>query len=121
MKKRRADYVLETSETKALRAMREYRGISVRELGDLLKKSHTSIHSLENGKANVEASYVDAFLAALNFTRRDWETFKKAGEKIDELRHDCLRLLYEAHPERISAIHTFIKSNYKLLIIWLVV
>ena len=114
MKKRRASFIKETPEMLALKAMREYRGLSIRTLAGQLKRSHTAIHLLEIGKADITPTYVELFLEALKFSRNDWETFKQAGRRIDELRHDCLRLLYETHPERISAIHTFIKSNYKL-------
>ena len=95
--------------------MREFRGLSTRELGTLLKVSHSGIHLIETGRADIKREYVERFLAVLKFSTDDWETFKKDGQSIEALREECLMLLQIANPSNLKSIHAFIRDNDQVL------
>lgn len=71
---RRTKIIRVTRESKALKRMREMKGLSVRKLAELLNVSHTLVSHLELGRANILEAYVDKFLSALGCSWEEWRT-----------------------------------------------
>jgi transcriptional regulator with XRE-family HTH domain len=56
----------------ALKKMREFKAHSVREVGDLLNISFTTVSHMENGRAVIHAGDLDNFLSVLEFRKEDF-------------------------------------------------
>lgn len=105
MKEKRCLISIETKEAKALKAMREFRGVSVRRLSEKLNMSHSAVHQLETGRANIQDEYIQRFIAALNYTSRDWSIFLCETHELDELKQKCLTLVHEMQPYQFKKIY----------------
>ncbi len=105
MKEKRCLISIETEESKALRAMREFRGVSVRKLSEKLKLSHSAVHQFETGRANIPDEYIQRFLSVLSFSKRDWDLFLNEKHEFDELKQKCLSLVHEMEPSHFKKIY----------------
>lgn len=108
MTTKRCLQVKETKESKALKAMREFRGKSVRELATVLGISHASVHQFETGRADITDEYRNRFLTCLGFNQEEWEMFLEDEQNIEAIRGRCLRLLHEINPAKLSMVYDFI-------------
>src|SRR5690606_3548177 len=87
-----------TKESKALKQIRMMKGLSVRKVADLLNVSHTLVSHLELGRANINESYIDKFLDALELSREDWTIAIGGGKKAQiqakaKITEDCFKKL----------------------------
>ena len=108
LKTKRSKIVIETEESRALRAMREFRQWSVRDVGDAMSVSHSLVYQYESGRADVTNSYVETFLNALSFSKYDWEMFKNKGESLEKIRLSCFEIIYGMTPENIIKLKNFL-------------
>lgn len=108
MTTKRCLQVKETKESKALKAMREFRGKSVRELATVLEISHASVHQFETGRADITDEYRNRFLTCLGFTQTEWGMFLEDEQNIEAIRSRCLRLLHEINPAKLNRVYDFI-------------
>lgn len=114
MKGKRCYISIETKESKALKAMREFRGVSVRKLSEKLQMSHSAVHQLESGRANIQDEYIQKFLAALGFTRSDLNLFLSEKHEFDELKQKCLCLVHEMEPAHFKKIYQLLQDFKKV-------
>jgi len=110
MPSKRCLKIVETKESKALKAMREFRGRSVRRLADELGMSHAAVHQLECGRADLTQSYLNKFLNCLGFSTSDWHLFTKDDEGIEDLRCKCIEVLHAIQPTKLRQIYKFISE-----------
>jgi transcriptional regulator with XRE-family HTH domain len=105
MNVKRCKKIIETKESKALLAMRNYRGVSIRDLSRRLKKSHTAVHQYETGRAEINGEYINLFLKELNYSKEDWNLFLKENDEVEELRIKCLELVHGIEASRLDGIY----------------
>ena len=77
----------------ALKKMRELRSMSVRDVGDLLNVSFTTVSHMENGRATIHEDYVKRFLKALKFSKVDFQNAMAGKLKEESWRLKCFRLV----------------------------
>ena len=75
-----------SDEAMALRKMRDYRSMSVRDVGDVLNVSFTTVSHMENGRATIHEEYLKKILKALKFSLKDFEKFCEGSVKFESLR-----------------------------------
>ena len=97
-----------SKEAVALKKMREFKSKSVRDVGDLLKISFTTVSHMENGRAVIHDGYLDNFLTALEFTREDFNCFVRGKFVDSSLRLKCLRLVEEIEPSKLEKLYTIL-------------
>ncbi len=105
MKEKRCLISIETNESMALKAMREFRGVSVRKLSEKLKLSHSAVHQFETGRANIPDEYIQRFLSVLSFSKRDWNLFLSERHELDGIKQKCLCLVHEMEPSHFKKIY----------------
>ncbi|MEA9358495.1 helix-turn-helix transcriptional regulator [Bacteriovorax sp. PP10] len=97
-----------SKEAIALKKMREFRSKSVRDVGDLLKISFTTVSHMENGRAVIHEGYLEKFLAVLEFSLEDFNCFVQGKFKDEGLRLKCLRLVEEIEPSKLEKLYAII-------------
>jgi transcriptional regulator with XRE-family HTH domain len=82
MAKRRSSIKIETKESRALKRMRKATGLSIIAAAKAsgLNVNVSKINHCESGRANPDPQFIEDFLKAFNFTKKDWEIFWE-GEK----------------------------------------
>lgn len=108
MTTKRCLQIKETKESKALKAMREFRGKSVRELATVLGISHASVHQFESGRADITDEYRNRFLTNLGFTQDEWGMFLEDEQNIEAIRGRCQRFLHDSCPLKLKKIYNYI-------------
>lgn len=112
---KRSRLVIKTKEAEALMKLRRLKGLSVRKTADLLGVSHTLVHHLEIGRANISQRYIDNFLKTLNYSSGDWKLFLQPGQKNKKLiskkiTEDCVSKLNKLSEEQLRLIQLFIEK-----------
>lgn len=97
-----------SDEAMALRKMRDYRSMSVRDVGDLLNVSFTTVSHMENGRATIHDEYLKNFLKALKYSRKDFEKFCEGNVKFESLRTKCFLLIERMEPAKLEKVHTML-------------
>lgn len=84
----RSTYKVITDDVKAIRAMRERRGLSVNKAAPLIGTNKSTLTALENGRINLSSEWLDKILKAYRFNREGFDTLKreKASSKDDLLK-----------------------------------
>lgn len=112
---KRTKIVIKTKEAEALKRLREFRGISVRKLADLMGKSHTMVNHLELGRANINQEYIHSFLKHLSFTQEDWENFmggtkKRIHAEESKALEECIRKLRTLSNEKLQLVQSILAN-----------
>lgn len=107
---RRNKIIKVTSESAALKEMREKCGLSLRKLADLMGISFMRVHQMESGRDNVSEEYVRKFLKATGHSWEDWN--KKTAKKNphDALRIKCHEALDAIEPSKLQLIYGLLTS-----------
>ncbi len=88
----------------ALKKMRESKSLSVRQVGDLLNVSFTTVSHMENGRAEIHKDYLANFFSALEFTKEDFNCYVKGKFKDDGLRLKCFKLIENLEPYKLEKV-----------------
>jgi transcriptional regulator with XRE-family HTH domain len=91
-------------EAEVLKKMRELRSMSVRNVGDMLNVSFTTVSHMENGRATIHDEYLNKFLEALEFSRADFKEFMGGRLKDEALRLKCLQLVEKMEPSKLEKV-----------------
>lgn len=86
----------------ALKKMRELRSMSVRDVGDLLNVSFTTVSHMENGRAIIHDDYVKNFLKSLNFSKEEFKNFMAGKFKEESLRLKCFRIVEKMEQAKLE-------------------
>lgn len=84
--------------------MRELRSLSVRNVGDVLKVSFTTVSHMENGRATIHDEYLHKFLEVLEFSSADFKEFMKGRLKDETLRLKCFQLVEKMEPSKLEKV-----------------
>jgi transcriptional regulator with XRE-family HTH domain len=87
----RSTYKVITDDVKAIRALRERRGLSVNKAAPLIGTNKSTLTALENGRINLSGEWIDKILKAYRFNREVFYEFKKdrTSSKDDLLKEIC--------------------------------
>jgi transcriptional regulator with XRE-family HTH domain len=96
--------VKKSPEAIALKKMREFRAMSVRNVGDVLDVSFTTVSHMENGRAKIHKEYLEKFLRMLEYSREDFNCFVEGKFKDEALRLKCFRLIEKMEPSKLERI-----------------
>lgn len=94
-----------SKEAIALKKMREFRSLSLRNVGDRLNVSFTTVSHMENGRAEIHGEYLNSFLRALEFNTEDWNCFVNGKLIDDSLRKKCIELLQIIEPSKLEKLY----------------
>ena len=92
-------------EAEVLKKMRELRSLSVRNVGDMLNVSFTTVSHMENGRATVHDEYLNNFLKALDFSVLDFKEFLNGRVEDEALRLKCFRILEKMEPSKLEKVY----------------
>lgn len=92
-------------EAEVLKRMRELRSLSVRNVGDMLNVSFTTVSHMENGRATIHDEYLNNFLIALDFSRKDFREFMDGRVKDEALRLKCFRIVEKMEPSKLEKVY----------------
>ena len=112
---RRTKIIRVTRESKALKRMREMKGLSVRKLAELLNVSHTLVSHLERGRANISEAYIEKFLTALCCSWEEWRIALSGEKKTqtlakDKLNQDCLKKIQGLSEDKLMLLDSILKE-----------
>lgn len=88
----------------ALKKMRVFRNYSLRNVGDLLGVSFTTVRHMENGRAEIHGEYLKNFLEGLEFSAEDFNCFVKGKLKDEGLRLKCFKLIENIEPSKLEKV-----------------
>lgn len=109
--KRRSGYKIETPLTRALKNMRNAKGLSLIKTSRLLEVPESVINHHENGRTDhVSMEYIKHFVAKMGFTMEDWDDFLKGRTSVYDLRQECRDLISKLDREKLKAIHVMLVS-----------
>ncbi len=90
---RRNKLVIESLESKALKALRKNSGLTLRELAEKMGISRSRVSQMELGRDEISKEYIEKFLEALNLSLRDWEVLFYKEDNCLELRNECKEMI----------------------------
>lgn len=109
--KRRSGYKIETPITKALKNMRNAKGLSLIKTSRLLGVAESTVNHHENGRTNyVPEEYITHFVQVMGFSMEDWDDFLKGRTSVYDLRLECRNLINKLEREKLKAIHVMLVS-----------
>lgn len=110
---KRSDQIIETAQSRALKALRLERGVSIRKLAEQVGLSPMRVQQLESGRGNIQASYIDQFCEVLSVTDKEWEEFLTSlvDEKV-ELRRQCRELVELVQEEQLRILYELIRKFF---------
>jgi transcriptional regulator with XRE-family HTH domain len=79
---KKKEVVHETRESKALKAFRLGKDLSLRKLADLMGLSKSRVAQLESGRGKINEGYIQKFLSVLHIGHEAWE---KESVDFDEV------------------------------------
>ncbi|MGE3610474.1 MAG: helix-turn-helix domain-containing protein [Bacteriovoracaceae bacterium] len=96
----RSTYKVITDEVKAIRALRERRGLSVNKAAPLIGTNKSTLTALENGRINLSKEWIEKILKAYKFNKEVFLVFKKEksaskDDLLKEINELASRLNYE--------------------------
>lgn len=107
---KRNKIIKETTESKALKRLRENYGLSLRRLADSMNISFTRVHQMESGRENVNESYIEIFLSAIGSNHSEWNFEISKDDKFYELRLQCYEAINNLENNKLELVHSIIKS-----------
>ena len=99
---KRNEIVLQTEESKALKALREKGDLSIRKVADLMGISKTRVSQMESGRDNIPKEYIAKFLQALELSWQDWAYHIGKRDKKYTLREQCNEVLASLEPSKLE-------------------
>jgi DNA-binding XRE family transcriptional regulator len=96
----RSRYRLITDEVRALRLIREDKGLSVNKAAPLIGTNKSTLTALENGRINLSERWIEKILRGYRTERKTFESIKeqRLSSKealLKEIRHEASKLSYE--------------------------
>lgn len=87
----RSTYKVITNEVKAIRALREKRGLSVNKAAPLIGTNKSTLTALENGRINLSSEWIEKILKAYRFNSESFANLIKERPvtKEDLLKEIC--------------------------------
>lgn len=107
----RSTYKVITDDVKAIRALRERRGLSVNKAAPLIGTNKSTLTALENGRINLSEAWINKIIKAYKF---NWESFEKTKEEKasskDGVLEEIIELASELNYEKLLTIRQLLRS-----------
>ena len=110
--RKRSARIIMTTEARVLKQMRNKKGLSMRQAGELLGKSHTYIAHIENGRTDVPSGYrLEALLEIYGGIKaKSFHERVKNFQEIPTPKSELIELVNKIGEEKINIILGFVKS-----------
>lgn len=102
---KRCRYKRETRDSIALKKIRNYAGVSQRELAKLMGTTQSLINHHENGRTDNSEEFIKKAMKALNFSYEDFEKIRDGSDASVELYHSCNSIIRDLPPSKIEFVH----------------
>jgi transcriptional regulator with XRE-family HTH domain len=100
-----------TDEVKAIRALRERRGLSVNKAAPLVGTNKSTLTALENGRINLSEEWIEKILKAYRFDKDVFNgTIKNRPSSKDEIVKEIAELAAKLSYERLMAIKQLLQN-----------
>ncbi|MBL6989924.1 MAG: helix-turn-helix domain-containing protein [Bacteriovoracaceae bacterium] len=99
-----------TKESKALKAMREAKGLSQRTAANLVGVPSTTINHTENGRAYIKEEYVRKFINGLGYSWTDWNNYLEGKEIQTDLRSACITIIENMDKQKLGVIYNLLTN-----------
>ena len=108
----RSTYKVITDDVKAIRALRERRGLSVNKAAPLIGTNKSTLTALENGRINLSEEWIDKILKAYRFNKEAFGLLKKdrpssKDDLLKEISELASKLSYEKLVTIKQLLHGF--------------
>ena len=101
----RSTYKVITDSVRAIRALRERRGLSVNKAAPLIKTNKSTLTALENGRINLSEEWIDKILKGYRFNRYDFKEMRDAkSNSKDEILNEINILLLNLKQDKLITI-----------------
>jgi transcriptional regulator with XRE-family HTH domain len=99
-----------STESAALKELRENEGLSLRKLAELMDLSFMRVHQMESGRENISEEYVRKFLKATGYSWEDWNKKTASINPHDALRIKCHEALDSIEPSKLQLMYGLLTS-----------
>lgn len=107
----RSTYKVITDDVKAIRTLRERRGLSVNKAAPLIGTNKSTLTALENGRINLSADWIDKILKAYRFNKEVFSGIKNdRPSSKDEIVKEITELASKLSYEKLVTIRQLLGS-----------
>lgn len=107
----RSTYKVITDDVKAIRILRERRGLSVNKAAQLIGTNKSTLTALENGRINLSGDWIDKILKAYRFNKEVFQGIKKdRPSSKDEIVKEIVELASKLSYEKLMMIRQLLGS-----------
>lgn len=110
MAQRRSSIKIETKESQALKRMRKATGLSIIAAAKASGLNVSKINHCESGRAKPDPQFIEDFLKAFNFTKKDWDMFLNGEKTVYEKRDECIDMVAELALDKIELVWGLLKN-----------
>jgi len=105
---KRSRLKIESKESKALKKLRLFSGLSQREMARRHGVNPTLVNHTENGRAYISPDYITHFLNSLRISKNEWNELLKGKDKNLSKRDECKKIIDELSIEKLDVAHSFL-------------
>ena len=109
---KRSRFKIESKESRALKKLRLFSGLSQREMARRLGVNPTLVNHTENGRAYISPDYITHFLNSLSISKNDWNELLNGKDKNLSKRDECKKIIDEISFDKIDIIYNIL-VNFK--------
>ncbi len=107
----RSTYKVITDSVKAVRALRERRGLSVNKAAPLIGTNKSTLTALENGRIDLSDEWIDKILKGYKFNRANFVEMKEAKSNTrDDLINEIHELVIKLKHDKLITIKQLLTS-----------
>ena len=110
---KRSRLKIESKESRALKKLRLFLGLSQREMARRLNVNPTLVNHTENGRAYISPDYINHFLNSLNISKNDWNELLNGKDMNLSKRDECKKIIDELSIEKLDVVCNFLNSFIK--------
>ena len=111
---RRQYYKVENETTRALKRIRNSKGVSLRRLGKMMEISESCINDRENGRVDdISYEYIEKLVVTLGYTMNDWSDFLNGNVTTFDLKNQCITILESLDRDKLKSIHSLLENFIK--------
>jgi transcriptional regulator with XRE-family HTH domain len=104
---KRKEVIKETMESKALKAFRVGRDLSLRKLADSMGLSKSRVAQLESGKGKVTEEYIQKFLSVMEISNEAWGEHNVDIDEVTRLKDLCFEIVSEFDEKQLNKVLGF--------------
>jgi transcriptional regulator with XRE-family HTH domain len=101
---------IETKESRALKALRIKSGHSLSKLADALKVSKGRVHQYEQGREEINDTYISNFLEATGISASEWNSYIGVDCEFSELREKCIDRLSKIENSKLELVYGLLSN-----------